>query len=64
MCLTTWLQELNETKSRLERAQGATEDFQRRFLQVGPGAAWFWGGAVGWDLAGLWRCFLGMPNPC
>lgn len=29
-------QELNETKSRLERAQAAAEDFQRRFLQVRP----------------------------
>lgn len=37
MGLATWLQELNETKSRLERAQGAAEDFQRRFLQVGAG---------------------------
>ncbi len=31
---TFFLQELNETKSRLERAQAAAEDFQRRFLQV------------------------------
>ena len=27
-------QELNETKTRLERAGAAAEDFQRRFLQV------------------------------
>ena len=34
-CWSGWLaQELNETKSRLERAQAAAEDFQRRFLQV------------------------------